>query len=563
MSSTGGGFGYSTTYPNRHAWYTRWDMPMPHHGLRFSSGPDDGFSASKDLPILMVSSGPDWKAPGFFFGMEWSGMWEATLSCPLGGRNEDGSWQGHIEYLPAQHNLLVEIGPIVSELTLEPGESLVLPKVHIGFFDEGFESGTSACRRYIAQRIAPPTQADIAIPPVTWISWPGIRSAFTEEDMYRQADAASDLGIEIFVPNDWYQTHHTSGFGNWEEDRDKWPRGIEAFSAHVRSRGMGFGLYLDIECAAPGTMLMQQHAELFYSGEVGKYMPPGSRLLNYGLPETREYSYEMLCRLIDRYQVSYLFWDLNAAPAPVWRIADPTGKVQFAHYEGLYELWEKLRERFPNLIVQRSAAGAHRVDLGTLSQAHCGRCYEADTHPHISHRMQLAANLFIPGAYMGSFVGPWPLKEHVGLDEGLPDLSFISRMAGQFSLHGRIADLASDQAARARHWIGVYKEKIRPLLAEDYYRLLPQPQSEADWDAGQFCEGTEQGVIFVFRYEGVTDRQNLRLRSLQPDAAYTLRDEKSGAEETYSGHDLLEPGLPVSLLPNSAKVYSYAKHRSG
>ena len=141
-------------------------------------------------------------------------------------------------------------------------------------------------------------------------------------------------------------------------------------------------------------------------------------------------------------------------------------------------------------------------------------------------------------------------------DAGLHDLSFISRMAGMPFLHGRIADWSDDSRSHARHWTGVYK-KIRHLLMKDYYRTLPQPHSEADWDAGQFCDGTAEGLVFVFRWAGATDNRKLVLHSLDASKSYLFRDEGSGKEVVYSGDVLITEGLPVNLPSNSAKLYSY------
>ena len=74
-------------------------------------------------------------------------------------------------------------------------------------------------------------------------------------------------------------------------------------------------------------------------------------------------------------------------------------------------------------------------------------------------------------------------------------------MAGELFLHGTISEWPAAARARARHWIGVYK-RVRHLLMLDYYRLLPQPQSEADWNVMQFAAGSEEGIVFAFRVAG-------------------------------------------------------------
>src|SRR3972149_6732217 len=106
------------------AYWTRWDILLPNHCLSLSSGPD-GRSSSKDLPLVMVSVSSEWDAPGFFFGMEWSGQWEGTI-LHVGPKRDDGPQK----YLPPTNTLDVNLGPKVDKLVLGPKENLELPGIH-------------------------------------------------------------------------------------------------------------------------------------------------------------------------------------------------------------------------------------------------------------------------------------------------------------------------------------------------------------------------------------------------------------------------------------------------
>jgi len=129
-------------------------------------------------------------------------------------------------------------------------------------------------------------------------------------------------------------------------------------------------------------------------------------------------------------------------------------------------------------------------------------------------------------------------------------------MAGKLVLHGALADWPDDVKERARHWVSVYKD-IRHLLVKNYYRLLPQPQSDADWDAAQFYDGSREGVVYVFRHHGHVDQQRFKLRALDANRTYRVRDEGTGQQQTVSGKLLTTNGLEVALQLNSAKLYTY------
>jgi alpha-galactosidase len=376
--------------------------------------------------------------------------------------------------------------------------------------------------------------------------------------LHVQADAAAALGVEFFVYDTEWFGHHPDKVGTWEPDLEKIPHGLEAISEYVRGKGMGFGLFIDPELAWPGTKMLLQHPDFFYPETEPTFMPGGFRVVNYTLPQVCEYVIQLVTDLVERYKLTYVYWELDWGLQPLWDRVDPTGKLQFAHYGGLYRVWNELLARYPQVMMHRSAQGGHRLDLGVMRHSHLCWAYEVQTDPHLCHRMQLGGSLFMPSLYLGCSVGPKPLKENLGLDEGLPDVSFLGRMAGTLFVNGYLQDIPPDQANRAKHWISVYK-KIRHLLLKDCYRLLPQPQSEGDWDAGQFCDGTKEGVIFVFRYAGPTKGQNLFLRSLEMGAHYSFRNEKTGRERVHLAQTLSSQGLCVKLEPNSAKLYSYRR----
>ena len=147
-------------------------------------------------------------------------------------------------------------------------------------------------------------------------------------------------------------------------------------------------------------------------------------------------------------------------------------------------------------------------------------------------------------------------------DAGFGDLSFLSRMTGELFLQSAIAAWPPAVKKRAKHWIGVFK-RIRHLLVRDYYRLLPQPQSEEDWDAAQFCDGSGQGVIFVFRVTGSRHWQIVFPRALDPDMTYRFTNEADGAKKVIPAGCLMDEGLRVELEPDSAKLCSYPPESDG
>lgn len=544
VSSAGGT--QANEYPPLTSFRTRTSLlpfPYPSWRVRFSTPENESRSSQKDLPIIMVSPDIEQDAPGFLFGLEWSSCWDAQLN-----------------HIPFTEELMVSAGAQVENLTLDPGESLELPAVHLVFFDGGFENGSNACRGYIRDCLSPRYLGKPVVPPAAYTIWPGIVAPYTEKDIHPQIDTASELGLEIFMVDDaWYPGDFPRGRGNWYPDPVKFPDGLEPVAEHVKAKGMGFGLFFEPEMAEPGSWILRKYKKYFYpSRDAG-----GRAIFNFSDPEACAFMTKFMGGFIQRYDLRFIRWDNNINLLPFIRAIDPSLKLNFAHMRGLYGVWESLLAKYPKLMLECCSSGGNRMDFGTLKRHHSCWCNDNMGNPYIYAIMQSGGNFFLPANYFGSLVS-WPfaqgtpgkpgVKKH--LDARLPDLSFLGRMAGVLFLGGRIADWSPAIKKRAKHWISIYK-KIRHLLVRDYYRVLPQPQSEEDWIGMQFCDGAKEGVVFVFRWAGSTERQNLKLRALSPGKTYLFRDETSGHETRYSGETLIRRGLSVGLKSASAKLFTY------
>lgn len=579
MSATGGAM--SNGYPARETFFIRrhavahgrriWFPAVETFDVWANIGIRYGRSSNFDLPIIMVKAGIDTGSPGFFIGMEWSATW-----CM------------HVAVEPDGSCLELSGGIEIQDLTLDSGEAIDLPAVHIGFFENGFEAGSNACRRYIHQRVIPYYQDGPMLPRVAYTIWPGIDAPYTDADVLPQIDRAAELGVETFIIDAaWYLGDFPKGVGNWEVDREKFPDGLEPISQHIRDKGMGFGLYFDPEYAVPGTLMAREHPEFFYYSPdvpqtpvtggmnfvdmVAGRTPVARYLYNFSMPAACDYLIEFLGGFIERYQLSYIRWDCNtrdiwatnSGRVLTWRLVDPTGKVQFTYLDGLYRVWETITSKYPNLILENCCGGGRRIDFGTLARTRACWCSDQMNDPHLYQMTQLGGNTFLPGNYLGSSIGPIKGGGARGnLDAGFTDLSFISRLAGGLFFHGRLAEWPPETTERAKHWVTVYKN-IRHLLVREYYRLLPQPQSVEDWDACQFCDGAECGIVFVFRWAGNRDRQTLPLRAIDAAATYLFANLSDGKETTVAGKQLVGNGFEVDLGRSSAKLFSYRRVSTG
>ncbi len=527
IRTAGGGLAYgiypSPAYEER-TWLARSEAGEP---VVIESGPD-GRSSNKDLPFLMAGVAD----AGLIVALEWSGLWRQT------------AFYGPMLRIVAE----IPVGGIV----LEPGARLDLPATHVVFFEGDLDCGGNALRRYIYDRITPPLEGRKPLPPVSYDHWFGVGGDVDVGFMKAQVGRCAEIGVEYFVLDaGWYagcgpEGDFSLGLGNWTRvDLRKFPEGLEPLAEYVRSKGMKFGLWFEVERAHRGSDLVREHPQWFL--DVG-----GEDLhLDLSRREVQDFVIDLVGGWIERLDLGWSRWDYNIGPKAFWERHDPTGKLMFRYVEGLYRVLDTLIQQHPSWLVECCASGGRRIDLGTLRRA-CTVWFSDHTDDsHICRYMQTGANRFLPGNYPNSAV---PTAKGAG-DHGLSDFDFISRMCGAFSVDGDVASWSAGLTKRAGRSIEVYKS-FRHLLVQNFYPLTPHPKRPDEWEVVEFAsrEGSEAAVL-AFRAYGGPESLTIPLKGLREGLTYSVTDpldEEPPCRAT--GEALLRDGVELSLRPHDALI---------
>ena len=96
--------------------------------------------------------------------------------------------------------------------------------------------------------------------------------------------------------------------------------------------------------------------------------------------------------------------------------------------------------------------------------------------------------------------------------------------------------------------VAAYKA-LRPYMVGDYYPLLPHEASESVWFAYQFHRpDMGAGMAMAFRRGASPDESvRLKLRGVDPDGRYRIRNRDTGAISEASGQEMIEKGVLISI----------------
>ena len=490
-------------------------------GVTVLSG-NEGRSSDRDLPFFLVHArNPE---EGIFVGVGWSGQWKATID---GAKNKQPL------------HITAEMPDM--DLSLPPGEKIVSPSILLGSYQGRIADGSNTLRRLLFAKYVPLLGGQKPPAPVSWNSWFTFENGISESLLEKQAYGAAQAGVEYFcIDAGWFEGGFPNGVGNWSVDKNKFPRGLGPFGDYVAKKGMKLGLWFEPERVAPNTQLVREHPEWVHGN-----------LVDLGNKDAREWIFKMMKSFIDEGHVRWIRFDFNTAPLPNWNAADaPTqrGLTQIRHILGLYELLDRLMNAYPDLLIEGCASGGRRIDLETLKRSHTfWKSDETASLPTMRFH-ETGGNMFLPGVLLNTNL----LPKNVPFD-------VLSIFGGPLGFRCDWTKLDSKSLDQITKDISLYK-KLRPLLNEDYYPLIPQSRDHTSWIGWEFNDPARgEGYIIVLRPDASPyPSADIALLGLDPNATYTLtRLDTPGETRRLTGAQLAQSWTVELKSPASGALYQY------
>ena len=299
-------------------------------------------------------------------------MWvlhdKATNSGKYMGVGWSGQWQANFQPVAGQDSVRVTTGMSGTSIALPVGERIVSPNILVGDYQGSAQAGCNALRRVIENDYVAKLGNGKLAPPVSWNSWFTFDNRISDTMLRKQVDAVAGLGIEYFcIDAGWFTGGFDAGLGNWTVDTAKFPEGLAGIGKYVAKNGMKLGLWFEPGRAMPGTRLATEHPDWVANNQV-----------KLEIAAARDWLFNEMCSRIDEGNVGWIRYDMNQgyfAPDPLtsWNARDTVdtqGLTQIRYIQGEYELMDRLRAKYPNMVIESCASGGRRIDLETLRRAH-------------------------------------------------------------------------------------------------------------------------------------------------------------------------------------------------
>jgi alpha-galactosidase len=428
---------------------------------------------------------------------------------------------------------------------LSPGESFVSPECVSTFSNAGIGEMSRKFHRLYRQHLIKSHFVN-KTRPVLLNGWEGVYFNFDEQVIYNLATESAKLGVKLFVLDDgWFGNKHPrindhAGLGDWEVNTKRFPNGLRPLVDKVRSlqaagsdQTLQFGLWVEPEMVSKNSELYEKHPEwALHAASNPRSECRNQLVLNVALPEVQDFIIQSLSDILESAPITYIKWDNNRGMHE-----SPTPDNHHAYMLGMYRVFDKLTQKFPDVLWEGCASGGGRFDAGILQ--YFPQVWTSDGTDALDRiHIQFGTSLVYPASTMGAHISAVP-NEVTGRITPIKFRAHVAMMGGSFGLELDPAKMPEKDKAEIPELIAL-AEKINPIvISGDMYRLVAPDVS--NFPAAMFIsQDGSQAVLFAFqiRINQVHNFPTLRLQGLDPTARYRL-----DGKDIYSGSTLMNGGI--------------------
>ena len=463
--------------------------------------------------------------------------------------------------------VLAGANPNGSEYRLRPGESFTTPEM---IYTHSLRGAGGASRNlhdwgrnygvYHAERVVP----------TLLNSWEGAYFDFDAKVLKQMIDDAASMGLEMFVLDDgWFGNKYprnaaNAGLGDWQVNWKKLPAGIDDIASYAHRKGLKFGIWIEPEMVNPKSELAERHPDWIVRPP--KREAPETRrqwLLDLSNPAVQDFVFETFdntMKLSDK--IDYIKWDANRNANNVgsaYLPADEQSHFWIDYAQGFYKVMERIRAKYPDVLIQACASGGGRVEYGALR--YFDEFWTSDNTEALSRaRIQYGTSLFYPAVAMGSHVSAVP--NHQTGNVTPIKFRFDMACAGRLGMELQPKQMTDAEKEFARRAIASYKEYRDIVMQGDLYRIGTPYDESGCYGVLYVAKDKRQAVLFAYslRYQGRSLIPKFRLDGLDPKTGYTVRELNVDKPrfwfdgKTLSGELLMNAGIN----PHLSKIYDSA-----
>ncbi|MBQ6193692.1 MAG: alpha-galactosidase [Prevotella sp.] len=522
-------------------------------GVKIIRNSDGDRNAHLDAPEIMISlDGKPQENTGKMIGAAlcWSGNFELrinTLANKL-------------------HHFYAGISPQSADYILEPGEKFATPHLALCMSSEGLGGVSRNFHRW-ARYEGMLHQGD-KVRDILLNSWEGVYFDIKEEGMFQMMEDIKAMGGELFVMDDgWFGNKYQrnddkSTLGDWMVDRKKLPNGIKPLVDKAKSLGIHFGIWIEPESSNTVSEFYEKHPEWVLQ-EKGRSLKQGRGgtqvLLDMCNPKVQDFVFRLVDDLMtENPEIAYIKWDANCSLqnyGSTYLPAQKQSHIYIEYHRGLIKTLERIRAKYPRLVIQDCSSGGGRVNYGLLP--YFEEFWTSDNNdPFQRVFIQWGTSYFFPSNAMAQHIAHSPYW-NTGRTSPIKYRTDVA-MSGRLGIELQPTKMTDEERMQTKRAVADYKDIRELVQLGNLYRLVSPYDENTNISSFLYTDDQkDRAVLFAHRvkflYNLVTPR--VRLSGLDAKRNYRVKElnVKMGEEpcrldgKLISGRLLMEAGLDIPL----------------
>ena len=485
------------------------------NGQKVIANKDGLANTETDNPSFMLSlDGRPQEESGKVFGgvLAWSGNYKLKLDV----RN-------------TALNIIVGMNEESSQYILEPKETFVTPEFAMTYSTNG-KGGVSRAFHHWARQYK--MNQGERLHDILLNSWEGVYFKVNQKGMDEMMEAFSAMGGELFVMDDgWFGNKYprnggNSSLGDWEVCKEKLPEGIEGLLASARKHHIKFGIWIEPEMSNTKSELFEKHPDWILKID-NRPLSTGRGKTQVVLDLTNPKVQDFVFGVMTNYpEISYMKWDDNCSLLDYGSSYLPKNKQSHLYIEynrGLQKVLQRIRAKYPELVMQLCAGGGARVNYGLLP--YFDEFWTSDDTDALQRiYMQWGASYFFPAIAMASHISAAPNHQTF---RTIPLKYRIDvAMSGRLGMEIQPKNMTGEEKELCRKAIADYK-MIRPVVQlGDIYRLLSPYDRLGAASLMYVAPEKEKAVFYWWKTEHFCNQHlpRTRMAGLHPDKIYKVTE---------------------------------------
>lgn len=430
---------------------------------------------------------------------------------------------------------------------LAAGESFSTPEAVMVYSQNGLNGMSqrfhNMCRNHLGK------SSEKLVRPIVINSWEAMYFDMSEAAIEAFVSNCKDLGIDTFVLDDgWFgkrDNDHTS-LGDWFIDEAKFPNGFDPVVKVCKENGMKFGLWIEPEMISRKSRLFEAHPD--WCIHVENKEPTESRqqlVLDMSRPEIVDYIYEEIAKILNKYDITYIKWDMNRNITDAGSATlSPEKQGEFSHRYilGVYELMRRLTTSFPKVLFEGCAGGGGRFDFGVLY--YMPQIWTSDDTDAMERlKIQYGTSLVYPLSAMTAHVSACP-NHQTGRTTLFKTRGDVAQICN-FGYELDIAKLSKSEKIQIKEQVALHKRLESMIATGTFYRI--DSPFKNDFCSWQIVSSNKKSSFVMFASQKVTPNvagHYVKLQGLLPDKTYLV----SPLSIRLSGKTLMNFGLPITQM---------------